>query len=164
MLGKIFGKSEKQEKKVEADISVAFNTKLKGQFCEVCEKNPATKVAFGQEVKPRFTCATCEITAVGGSVQRLTPKNLMTSDKLADELAKELIAYQSSQKSVPMEHKKMKETCEGVRGKAGELQQKIVEEYKQLKAGVQKKHESILDESSKQNTVLIFEEANKLVK
>ena len=41
-------KQEKQEKKVENDISDIFKNQMKKQFCQVCGKNPATKVAFGK--------------------------------------------------------------------------------------------------------------------
>lgn len=75
------GKQEKQEKKIENDISDIFKVQLKKQFCQLCERNPATKVAFGKEFKPAFTCSGCELKAVGGVVQRLGAKSLISLDK-----------------------------------------------------------------------------------
>lgn len=42
------GKQEKQEKKIESDITDILKNQLKKQFCQLCEKNPAAKVAFGK--------------------------------------------------------------------------------------------------------------------
>lgn len=82
------GKQEKQEKKIENDISDVFKAQLKKQFCQLCEKNPASKVAFGKEFKPVFTCPACERKAVGGVVQRLGPKNLIEHEKFVEILTK----------------------------------------------------------------------------
>ena len=156
MFDYLLGKQDKPEKKIEADITGIMNVKLKNQFCDLCSKNPATKVAFGKQFKPAFTCANCEIEAVGGSVQRLGPKSLIPIEKFSEELTKELMNYQMSQKTPPVEQKKAGENCEGFRTKVNDISQKITEQFKKMKKTVNTKHQELLEESNKQNIVPIF--------
>ncbi len=81
MMQFLIGKPDKQEKKIENDIGDIFKAQLKKQFCQLCERNPACKVAFGKEFKPAFTCSGCELKAVGGVVQRLGGKSLINFEK-----------------------------------------------------------------------------------
>lgn len=78
-------KPSQQQKKIDNDISDMLKNQLKKQFCQLCEKNPASKVGFGKQFKPVFTCAGCELKAVGVA-QRLGPKFLISFDKFVEIL------------------------------------------------------------------------------
>ena len=77
-----------QEKIVKDDISDMIKKQVKAIFCGVCGKNLATKVAFGKQIQPVFTCAGCELAAVGGVSQRLGPKNLIKIEKYIEILTR----------------------------------------------------------------------------
>lgn len=75
------GKEEKEEVKIGDDFSQLILSQMKRQFCNICQKSLATKVAFGENVQPSLTCSGCELKAVGGVAQRMTEKNLITFEK-----------------------------------------------------------------------------------
>jgi transcription elongation factor Elf1 len=83
-----FGKGDSADVKIDSEITEKFKSNLKKQFCELCGKNPAVKVAFDKEIKSAFTCPNCELEAVGGKVQKLGPKSLISTDKLCELLTK----------------------------------------------------------------------------
>ncbi len=101
------GKNQKKaDKAIQQDISNNIKASLAKQYCQVCGKIPSTKLAFGEQLKPVFTCANCELKAVNGNIKKMGQKNLITNDKFSDILTKELISYQNSQKNNPPEQKK----------------------------------------------------------
>lgn len=92
------GMKEKEQKSIENDqFPQKLAVVLRKQFCMICGSSPSTKIAFGQGVKPAFTCNSCELKAVGGVVQKMTEKNLIDNQKFAQILTTSLIGYQKRQ-------------------------------------------------------------------
>ena len=76
-------KDKKADKQVSSEITPKIKNSLKKQFCQICEKAPSTKLAFGNEVNPAFTCANCELKAVNNNIQKMGEKNLISNDTFA---------------------------------------------------------------------------------
>lgn len=102
----IFGSNKKEPLKIQGDFAEKVKNSLKVKLCSLCEKNMSSKVVFGEGVKTCLTCKNCELKAVGNSIQKLSEKNLITSDKFSNLLTAELIAYQTTQQDPPVEHRK----------------------------------------------------------
>lgn len=102
----IFGSKKKEPLKIQGDFAERVKNCLKVKLCSLCEKNMSSKVVFGEGVKPCLTCKNCELKAVGNSIQKLSEKNLITSEKFSNLLTAELIAYQTTQQDPPVEHRK----------------------------------------------------------
>ena len=93
----LFGGKKNEVKKIEGDFEEKSKNAIKSKLCPLCGKIPCSKVAFGEGVEPTLTCNNCELKAVGNSIQKLGPKNLITNDKFTNLLTSDLITYQKAQ-------------------------------------------------------------------
>jgi len=66
-----FGNSAQQDKKISNEFITQIKTSLTNQFCQFCNKQPSTKVAFVPDSKKGFTCNKCELNAVGNDFKNL---------------------------------------------------------------------------------------------
>lgn len=118
-------------------------------------------MVFGEGVQPGLTCINCELKAVGGSIQRLGPNNLMTNDKFSSVLTNELIAYEAMKLEPPAENRLICESSQNLTKKIKETSDQIRLEYKNLKEKTKQKLDEINLECEQRNTVPVFEDVLK---
>jgi hypothetical protein len=83
--------------------------------------------------------------AVGGVVQRLGTRNLISVEKFAEIVTKEIISYQSCNRNPPPEYKKPGEECAAMRTKVTEMTTKITEEFTKMKKNIKEKEDQLID-------------------
>lgn len=154
----LFDFGKKEPKKIGTDFAEKAKTALRLKICPHCLKNLSAKVVFGEGVQPGLTCINCELKAVGGTIQRLGPNNLMTSDKFSSVLTNELIAYEAMKQDPPAENRLINESTQNLTKKIKETSEQIRMEYKNLKEKTKQKLDEINLECEQRNTVPVFEE------
>lgn len=101
-----FQTKEKKVAKIQGEFAQRVKSTLKVKLCNHCEKNLSSKVVFGEGVQPSLTCKNCQLKAVGNSIQKLSEKNLISTQKFANLLTSQLISYQTTQQDAPADHRK----------------------------------------------------------
>lgn len=129
----LFGGKKNEPKKIEASLEERIKTTVKNKLCPMCGKVQSSKVAFGQGVQPTITCNNCELKAVGNTIQRLGPKNLIAVDKFSSLLTSELISYQKGLTQTPLHQKDNPALAQTLDKKAKEISSSIKTEFHSLK-------------------------------
>lgn len=78
-----FGGDKKEDTKITNQFIPQIKLALTSQFCQFCNKLPATKVSFVSEKHRGFTCNNCQMQATGNDFKNLGEKTLIPNDKLA---------------------------------------------------------------------------------
>jgi|JI9StandDraft_2_1071091.scaffolds.fasta_scaffold360928_1 transcription elongation factor Elf1 len=158
----LFGGKKNEPKKIEADFEERLKAVVRAKLCPLCGKMQSSKAAFGEGVQPSLTCNNCELKAVNNITQKLGPKNLITTEKLASLLTAELISYQKGQTETPLSQKENSSLGQTLDKKAKEISTFIKNEMHCLKEISKAKVEELTLEAEKQNAMPIFEETLKL--